>query len=486
MFSDPALRLALLLIVGVMAALFGVLVLWQPRRSFLLLLLAVVLTEQYPMAFSSMTVFPELYNNLNVTLGIGALKVNPLELILALVGIGVLFRWISGRISLRLRFVHILGLLYGGWMIFAVIWGIVNQGNWKVALWILRPVIYFLGAALFTEMLVETPKQARRYAWMLMLATSFKAAQIAYRHLFAGIPKGSVEAYGAHECTSFQLWTMWVIIATWFIGKKRDRNHWLWLQVPILAAGIVFNERRINIATLVLGSGLLVLMQSPASLRRRAPEMKLLALGAAFYLIVGWFGPENPITAPVKGIKQGIRAEIYGENTDNSSQYRKIERYNLKHTIRQYPLLGTGLGVRYLQLIPLDDLGFEYAVYISHNQILLVHSATGSIGYFIFLLFYCALVTSLALQWRRLQSPWQRALALAGALSIMNWLLVGYYDMQLFFFRNSIVMGVIVGLPAALERIFEEEQSRLAEAGAEAPMSLCPEEITRGDLPCKA
>ena len=41
---------------------------------------------------------------------------------------------------------------------------------------------------------------------------------------------------------------------------------------------------------------------------------------------------------------------------------------------------------------------------------------------------------------------------MAGLLSVLNWLCVGYYDLQLFFYRNSLFVGIVVALPASLFR----------------------------------
>jgi hypothetical protein len=315
---------------------------------------------------------------------------------------------------------------------------------------------------------------------MITIVVTIKSAQIIFRRFFIGIEPGSVEAYGSHECTSFALFAVWIAIAGFFLPYPKRLQWLLLLAFPVLLLGVVFNERRINIATLVVGTGLLFPLLSPMAIRRRFDWLAIGAVIGAMYITVGWFGPATPVTAPVKGFKEGIQAELLGQQTDMSSWYRKVERYNLRHTVRANPVMGTGLGVPYLQLIPLDKLSFEYAIYISHNQVLLVHSATGSAGYFIFLLFYSCLMAQLTIYWRGLREPWQRAIAVGALLSVINWLLVGYYDMQLFFFRNSMVVGFFVGLPAALYRIQNEQ------AKAEALASSDAGHAAPGGAPCPA
>lgn len=425
----------------------------NPRKALFLFLAATLLLEHYPIAFPSITVFPEFYNNLNVSTGISALKFNPLEIILLIIGTGLACSCFRRSEKIPNDPVFVLGLIYFGWLLVATLWGLSKGGNWKIALWIARPVSYFLTTMLFVEKLIKSKQQALYLVALILLLTFFKSAQIIIRHSFSGIEKGSVEAYGSHECTSFALWSVWFILIGYFVRYKKGLGSALMLTLPVFLVGILFNERRVNFATLIVGIAILTVLQRPIDLKRRSKPLAALFCIGVLYFIVGWFAPKNPITSPVKSIKQGIRAELFGENTDNSSFYRKVERFNLKHTIRQNPIMGTGLGIKYLQIIKLDDLGFGYAVYISHNQVLLVHSATGSIGYFIFLLFFGAIMTENTLLWRTLKTPWARATALCAVLSTMNWLIVGYYDMQLFFFRNSVLMGAFLGLPRALKHI---------------------------------
>lgn len=461
MFSDPFERAVFLGLAALVGGLFLTLLAARPRRALFAFLFGVLIFEHYPMAFSASTVCPEFYNNLNVTTGIGALKLNPIEIILGCVAFGAALaafrRHADSGAPIVWPRIAFAGVLYAAWMVFAAAWGVVRGGDWKVALWIVRPVVYFvLSAALFYQ-LCRTPKHCAQVAAIILAATVIKSMQIIVRHNFSGIEKGSVEAYGSHEDTSFALWSVWFLINGFYQRGRGRLSLVLWGLLPILLLGVLFNDRRINIATMGLGIMFMVLLQQPRALARRRREIALIVGAGVLYLIVGWFGPKNAITAPAKGFKEGIRAEIFGDNTDNSSWYRKVERFNLRQTIRANPILGTGLGRRYLQPIPLDDLGFGYAVYISHNQVLLVHSATGSIGYFIFLSFFTLLVAQLAIYARALREPWQKATAICALMSVMNWLLVGYYDMQLFFFRNSIIVGAFVALPAALFRhqVFE-------------------------------
>lgn len=444
-------ELTLLGLIGLLAA--AGITLWVVMRPFhgLVFLLGVsLLIERFPFK-DAVTALPQFYDNLNATLGVPGLFVNPMEILIGLIGLGWIMRYLShADESLRIQTISLLGFLWGGWLCFSVAWGVVNGGNWKVALWVIRPALYFLAVSFLVFQLVKTERQVRILATVFIIAVTIKSAQIIFRKFV--IPE-ELEAYGEHEDTSFALWVAWMVASAFFLPFPKVMRRLLLGVSPIVILAILFNDRRICIATGGIGVMFILLLQSPKALLRRRVLLASIATFGFLYLTVGWFGPETPVTAPVKGFKEGVRAELFGENTDNSSWYRKVERYNLRHTVKENPVLGTGLGVRYKQLITLDKLSFEYFVYISHNQVLLVHSATGTIGYVLFLLFFLGLISQLTIHYRYLPVGWHRAIALVALLSMMNWMIVAWYDMQLFFYRNSFVMAFAVGMSGALFRI---------------------------------
>lgn len=442
------------LLLAAIVALFGAAavctaIVMRPIIGLYLIFATVLLIERYPF-HNTITQWGIVYDNLNTSAGIPGLFLNPVELLLGLMLVGVALRAIMhpGE-GLRIQTVSFLGILYGGWMLFSVLWGLVNGGNWKVALWIVRPVFYFLTISFLSFQLIRRPQQAMVLLWIAIVCVTIKSLQIIIRKYTLGL---ELEAYGEHEDTSFALFVAWIGLSMLFLPFPKVPRRVIAVLLPIIVFGIICNDRRINIATGAIGAMMIFGLQSRAALWRRRMLIGTAAVFGFLYLVVGWFGPTTPITAPVKGFKQGIRAELLGENTDNSSWYRKVERFNLRHTVRSSPILGTGLGVRYKQIIRLDTLTFDHYVYITHNQVLLVHSTTGAIGYFLFLTFFTALSAQLAIYYRWLDEGWQRAIALAALLSILNWLCVAYYDLQLFFYRNSLFMGTIVGIPAALFR----------------------------------
>lgn len=448
----------------------------RPLLGVFVLLAQTILFDQFCMGPVSILWRPELYNNFNLTLGISQLVFNPPEVVIVLMAVGWLIQATAGRLPGRpLMAVSALGALWMLMVCIAVWWGAVNGGNVKIGLWVLRPVFYFLALGFFTYQLVRSERQVN---WMLGVILATVAIKSVATCLLWGIHhRDGVdwECYVSHEDTSFCLYPLWLALGVFFLGTSRRLQITLYALVPVIAAAVMFNDRRINFVTLILGSALILLAMPRGALTRRGVFIFAGAIGVLLYIAVSLMGPKNAVTEPVKGIVSGLQSEVANQNTDSSSQYRKLERYDLLHTVRAYPILGTGLGIRYLQPIELPRLPFEYYVYINHNQILMTHALMGPVAYGVLMLFYLTLFAVLLSYYRQLKDPWHRVLSLAAAASVANWLIVGYYDMQLFFFRNSIFIGVVVALPAALMRMQEFREAGLARLGVPSlPSPLAP------------
>lgn len=428
----------------------------RPLLGVFVLLACTILFDQFGMGPDSILSRPEVYNNFNVTLGIGGLVVNPFEVIILLVAIGWLLQATSGRLPGRpLLAVSALGVLWFIMVAISVWWGAVNGGNVKVGLWVLRPVFYFLALGFFTYQLVRTERQVGWLVGVIIATVTIKALATVILWQMHRHDETDWECYVSHEDTSFCLYLLWLAFGAFFLGAPRRLMVTLFVTAPLIAAAVLFNDRRINFVTLLLGVALILVAMPRGTLTRRGLFLCGGAIAGLLYIAVSLVGPKNPVTEPVKGIVAGLKSEVANKNTDSSSQYRKLERYDLLHTVRAFPIMGAGLGKRYLQPIELPRLPFEYYVYINHNQLLMTHALMGPVAYAVLLLFYLTLFATLLSYHRQLTEPWHRLLALAAAASVANWMVVGYYDMQLFFFRNSVFIGVVVALPACLMRMQE-------------------------------
>jgi hypothetical protein len=147
--------------------------------------------------------------------------------------------------------------------------------------------------------------------------------------------------------------------------------------IPICTA-IVLNNRRI--AWLDLGVGLLVAyILLPKDKFKRKLNRTLLALSPVFaiYVAIGW-GHSTGIFTPVGSI-----SGMFGSTEDTSSIMRDIENYNLTKTLATNPVLGTGWGHEYNELVVAINIGGAFPQYrfLPHNSLLGALAFSGMIGF---------------------------------------------------------------------------------------------------------
>ena len=449
----------------------------RPVIGIAVTLICVILFDHYLMGPDSKFWQPNVYNNFNISTGISKAVFNPPEVMIGLIAVGWLAQATSGKLPGRpLMAISGLGIVWFICILVGCWWGIQQGGNFKIGLWLLRPAFYFLAIAFLTYQIVRNERQVAWFLGITIVCVVIKSIATIwiwkkYRHDHST----EWECYVSHEDTSFCIYVLWLAFGAFFMGSPLRLWITLLISCPPILLATVFNDRRINFVTLVLGCALLFISMPKGAIIRRGLWVAAGALAILCYIGFAIGGPENSLTRPVKGIISGLNSEVEGQNTDSSSQYRKYERYDLIHTIRAYPILGAGLGVEYLQPIPLPDLKFEYYVLIPHNQVLGTHALMGPFAYYILLLFYMSLFCQLLSFHRRLRTNWHRLMALAAAASVGNWLIVGWYDMQLFYFRNSLFMGVIVALPACLMRYQEEQDALLQTLPLEGTLACSKE-----------
>jgi hypothetical protein len=97
------------------------------------------------------------------------------------------------------------------------------------------------------------------------------------------------------------------------------------------------------------------------------------------YLTVGWQNPTG-----IFGIVGIFKSLVEGENLAKGQlDYRDIENINVVHTWEQHPLLGTGWGHPFIELIELPDISHAFAdyLYFPHNSVLGMFQAGGVVGF---------------------------------------------------------------------------------------------------------
>lgn len=147
--------------------------------------------------------------------------------------------------------------------------------------------------------------------------------------------------------------------------------------LPLLLLGMSANNRRLVYVEIAFALALFWIIS------RRSRVKRLVALGAlgalpvvAVYVAAGW-DSQAKFFAPVK-----IFRSVGDSDVDHSTLYRDLENYDLLATVRFNPLMGSGLGHPFAEVVKLPDISFfkEYR-YMPHNSILGLWAFCGPFGF---------------------------------------------------------------------------------------------------------
>jgi hypothetical protein len=108
--------------------------------------------------------------------------------------------------------------------------------------------------------------------------------------------------------------------------------------------------------------------------------------------------------------------------------------------------------------------------YIPHNQILWVFVKMGALGFFAFWFYFNSVAGKANQLFHRINDPYLKAVMLMITLSVINQMVVSFFDLQLTYYRNMLYLGCLVGMIPAIEYASEngdESNSDTDEEGAD-------------------
>jgi hypothetical protein len=452
-------------------------VIWRsPQAAVVIALLAATMIEQIPVDPVPLKSLPvplltdqlPLFTSLNDGVGLSGVLLNPIELLVLLaLLVWVLHAALDRRIALPRSPLAVGFLLLFGLALFAEIRGLAAGADLRESLRELRPfvylgIFYFLAAQLLTR-----PGMLRVLLWTLVIGSGIKGMQGTLE--FFGI-RGSLlrpEAILAHEEAVFFGVFLLLTAALWiFDGPSRLRAVATALAPLVLIAN-VGNSRRS--AWLILGAGLIALY-AIACVRLQHRRKSLVAGGLLIgglvglvYLPLFWNG-SGGFSQPARA----VRSIVDPDPRDFASNlYRQQEDANLQLNIQRSMPLGAGFGVPIDYALPIQDLtrSNPYLRFVPHNTILYLWMRLGLLGT---LAFWWLMGAAFMAACRLARFP-DRRLALFGIIAVcalIAYLLEGYYDLGLSWFRIGVFMGCLLGGVEAAGRLSRMSDARVPAARA--------------------
>lgn len=370
-----------------------------------------------------------------------------LAILLILVFTRLLFRrrvLIGGR--LFYPFIFFLGCVA-----FGVLHGLASGGVFRIIVLEIRPFWYMFLSYILAYNIVSSVKHVRNIIWITVIGTAIKGVQgvfIVYTY-YDGHIEGHNEIM-AHEQSFFFVMVLLLLVMMLLHHFQRGLFIVSLISLPCLLIALIANNRRADYVALLLGIGIvwaLAILVKPQSRRRLIPVLAIcVVLGAGY--VMAFQKASGTLGEPARAVISVFHPSAADARDAASNAYRYIEDYDLKYTESQSPLLGYGFGKPFLQPVLLPNvLELDpYYLYIPHNNILWIWMRLGPLGFGALWYLFGGATVSGCLIARRLKHPQLQFFAIFAIAVLAMEIILAYGDYQLFFYRNMIFVGIVLGV----------------------------------------
>jgi hypothetical protein len=216
--------------------------------------------------------------------------------------------------------------------------------------------------------------------------------------------------------------------------------------VPLLAAGMVANDRRLVWVELLVPLIAYWLVSRRSQIKRYFVRGLLLALPLIVaYVGAGWNSTSGAF-APVRTLRS-----VGDSDVDSSTMYRDLENYNLLMTLRLNMLTGAGFGQPFAEVVTLPNISFfqEYR-YLPHNSVLGLWAFCGPLG---FTGLTAAMVVAIYLAARsypRVTTPDERTAAAMVMAMVLIYMVHCWGDIGFTERRSMYLIGPVLAIAAQL------------------------------------
>jgi O-antigen ligase len=325
--------------------------------------------------------------HLNVTIPNKALVFSGLDVVLAFLFVVAAVRWQTGsRIdgvgdaesASPMAWFAGMSLAATAWM---WVYGMARGGaDVPNSLWQLQRVSYLPALVFLFQWGFRGAADTAALGKVILSAACLKALLAVYIRATVAPPPGELFLqYATSHADSMLFAVAFCLVLAHLIHRQGGQRLLLIGGVlPLLIAGMVANGRRLAWVELAAGAGAVLGLTRWSSAKRSVVRATLAASPLfLLYAVLGW-DSGSAVFRPVHTLRS-----VIDSNADQSTLWRDLENYNLFYTLRQNPLLGTGYGHGYSEVIGLPDVSSAYALYrfLPHNSILGLWAYGGLVGF---------------------------------------------------------------------------------------------------------
>ena len=446
-------------------------ILWRwPSAGIVVLVLAATVVEQFPFPIPTApgTMLTDeilFFTSLTDGVGVSGVLINPLELTMAVILLVWLVKvardraWSAPRSPVAFGFVLLFGCV-----LMAAILGHLHGGDVRESLREARPWVYLTGLYFLGSMLLTSRQAIWAVLWALVIGTGIKGIQGVYESIRLLDLQPKPDYILSHEEAVFFSLFIFLTAMLWMFGFRGR----LRAVATVLLPGVIYtdlaNNRRTAWLMLMAGTLVILVLAWIRLPERRAMVRKvaiILGVASLVYLPLFW-NNSGLLGEPANAIRSA-----FAPSTRDflSNEYRRYEDANLKADIKRSTPFGTGFGlVIDYTTFPFYDLTATVTSlrYEPHNSILYVWLRMGSLGA---LAFWFLIGAAFVAACRLARGP-DRQFALLGTFiicALVAYLIEGYYDLGLSWFRVAVCIGCLLGALEAAGRLQTSAQEGKAE-----------------------
>jgi len=408
----------------------------RPLRVFVLMLFFACLTMENPLerpfdgrwktAFSP--IGDVIFDTWNKILPVDAFRFAGIDVALACLAIGLASRgFIGSAANRRDRLPNAQPMQIGllacflaiGWL---EIFGMARGGDFKSSLWQVRELIWMPVVGFVLSNTLRGPRDQLTVGIVVVSAAIYRVFAGAYFWVFICRPLNLRPTYvTTHADTVLFVVAMVICVAVYWEYKNFFSLALNAVVLPLIVIGIYMNNRRLAYVDFVVAlTAMFFIVRRGVRLRVLRPLL-VAAPVLLVYIAVGWHSTSR-VFKPVQAI-----SSIFSKD-DRSTGTRDIEDYNLVTTLKRSPLIGSGFGHEYVEVVKADDIStlFPLYRYIGHNSVLWLWSIGGLLGFSAFWFFMMAGVFLAARSYKLASTVSDRV----AALSVVGVIVV--YELQAF------------------------------------------------------
>ena len=449
-------------LIAILAGVAFPIIVWRrPEVGIASFVLLATSIEQFPIEQTPLSSLPAaivtdqipLFISFNGALGVPGVMISPLEIALFVTLLVWIMKGIVERTLHLPRSYLAIGLvIFTAVLVFGEVQGLIHGGSFRESVDELRPWLYLMLLFLVASQLLQRPAALRPILWAFVIGTGLKGVQgtIRFVLLRSAIPRP--DAILAHEEAFFFALFIVLVAALWLFKEQGRLRLIATALLPAVLIADLGNNRRA--AWLILLAGFMALavigwVRIPQRRRVIAAWAGGLTLAGSIYLAIFWNGTGS-LAQPARAIRSAVAPAARDSLSD---LYRTQENANLEFNIRRGGPFGAGFGIPIDYALPITDLTktAPSLAFVPHNGILYLWMRLGSLGILVFWFLIGAAVIAAC---KLVRSP-DRELALFGGLAlcaVIAYVLEGYYDLGLSWFRVAVFMGCILGALEAIGR----------------------------------